>query len=237
MRADYYVMSQEAEKLAKSTFEENYLIKKNGSITGELREIITYLSVDMKMLADTYLSEKYSIDEYETYESICEFENTVIEELKPFGIDNCKFYIEVTNKKQKLFIVRCTFNDFIYDTIEERDKAEAQYNDLLGDITGLQEMNLDAVIEKYYATLPEDIYPKNREDLQTIYMGRILSCLTEITSSAMAEEYIVVAEQKRIEYQFEELSLIKELTKHKKKLETKKTGFGAMKNLFGSGKK
>lgn len=199
----------------------SYLIKKNGSITDELREIITYLSVDMKMLADTYLSEKYSIDEYETYESICEFENTVIEELKPFGIDNCKFYIEITNKKQKLFIVRCTFNDFIYDTIEERDKAEAQYNDLLGDIASLQEMNLDAVIEKYYATLPEDIYPKNREDLQTIYMGRILSCLTEITSSAMAEEYIVAAEQKRVEYQFEELSLIKELTKHKKKLETK----------------
>lgn len=199
----------------------SHILLKNGTITEELKTILVYLNIDMKMLADAYLYEKYSIDEYDTYEMMCDFEKIVLDELKLFGINGCSFYIDVVNKKQNLFELRCTFNGFVYSSIEERDKAEEQYNSFFEKDRIIEDLSLDEAIEKYYATLLPQIYPKNREDIQYLLMIHISNCLNTIPTSELVEPYIVDAEQKRIAYQFEELSLIIELTKYKKKLETK----------------
>lgn len=199
----------------------SHILMRNGQVTDELKDIISYLNVDMKVIADTYLYRKYSLDEYETYEELCEFETAVDEELETFGIEGCSFHHAFINKKQNLFDIRRTFNGYLYETIEERDKAEKQYDSFFEDGKDIVRMNLDEAIQKYYATLPPEIYPKNREDLQILYMGCINSNINAITTSEMAEQYIVNAEQKRVEYQFVELSLITALIKHKKKLEVK----------------
>ena len=199
----------------------SYILMKEDTLTDELKEIINYLNIDMPKLADAYLYLRYRLDEFDTYEAICDFEPVVEKEMNMFGINEGAFYNEFIDIKQQLFEKRRTFNGFVYETIEDRDNAEVQYNKFFEDGKEIEELSLDEAIQKYYATLPDNIYPKNREDLQAIFMHQITNSFDTLTTSVMVEPYIVDAEQKRIVFQYAELALITELSKYKKKLETK----------------
>lgn len=51
-----------------------YIMRENDGITDELRAIMEYLCVDKMALANSYLEDKYSLADYNTYEAIIEFE-------------------------------------------------------------------------------------------------------------------------------------------------------------------
>ena len=118
-----------------------YVMKENGGITDELRVLMEYLSVDKASLANSYLEEKYNLDDYTTYDALVEFEKVVIAELEQFAGTTCDFSYAVAEKKEILYIERRTFRQFTYDTIEERDFAEEQFYEFLGE--GFTELEMD----------------------------------------------------------------------------------------------
>lgn len=199
----------------------SYILVKQGQINTELKTIFRYLNIDMSMLADSYLREKYTLSDYDTYEEMVDFEKIVASELEVFEAATCKFMMETIIKKQQLFDIRRTFNGYMYDTIEIRDDAEKQYMEFFAEDENVMEMSLDELVAKYYVTLPQEIYTKNREDLQQIILAQISTHLEELQTSEAVEEYLADAEEKREKYGFEELSLCGLLGKYKKKLERK----------------
>ena len=158
----------------------------------------------------------YNMGEYTTYESIVPFEEQIKAEMKPFEVTECKYLSEVDDYKESLYTKRRTFNTFVYDTIEDRDKAEEQYTTFFDE--PVKDMDMDDLVEKYYETLPSTVYQKNREDLQLLIMSQLTGYIDVFQDSETIDSYIVTAENKKREYGYETLSLLDALLKKRKKL-------------------
>lgn len=222
-----------------------YVMKENGGITDELRVLMEYLSVDKASLANSYLEEKYNLDDYTTYDALVEFEKVVIAELEQFAGTTCDFSYEVAEKKEILYIECRTFRQFTYDTIEERDFAEEQFYTFVGD--GFMELELDELLEKYEATYDTAIVEKNREDFRAMIMEFVVVKVDEFQDTESLSGYVTYAQAKKEEHQLENSELLDVFEKKYKKLERKEkliAGAAAAKaklaatagNVMGKGK-
>ena len=196
-----------------------YVMKENGGITDELRVLMEYLSVDKASLANSYLEEKYNLDDYTTYDALVEFEKVVIAELEQFAGTTCDFSYAVAEKKEILYIERRTFRQFTYDTIEERDFAEEQFYEFLGE--GFTELEMDELLEKYEATYDKSIVEKNREDFRAMLMEFIVVKVDEFQDTESLAGYVAYAQAKKEEHQLETSELLDLFEKKYKKLERK----------------
>lgn len=194
----------------------SYIMKKHNGLTAELNNTVNYLNIDKQDLADSYLRSMYNMGEYTTYESIVPFDEQIKAEMKPFEVTECKYLSEVDDYKESLYTKRRTFNTFVYDTIEDRDKAEEQYTTFFDE--PVKDMDMDDLVEKYYETLPSTVYQKNREDLQLLIMSQLTGYIDVFQDSETIDSYIVTAENKKREYGYETLSLLDALLKKRKKL-------------------
>ena len=191
-------------------------MKKHNGLTDELNNTVNYLNIDKQDLADSYLRSMYNMNEYTTYESIVPFEEQIRAEMKPFDVTECKYLSEVDDYKESLYIKRRTFNAYVYDTIDDRDKAEEQFTTFFDE--PVKDMDMDDLVEKYYETLPSTVYQKNREDLQLLIMSQLTGYIDGFQDSETIDSYIVTAEGKMREYGYGTLSLLDALTKKRKKL-------------------
>ena len=222
-----------------------YIMKENGGITEELKNLMDYLCVDKASLADSYLETKYNIDEYNTYEAMVDFEKVVLEDLVQFGVDSCNYTNAVASKKERLYIERRTFNQYTYDTIEDRDAAEKQYYEFIGE--GFAEFVLDELLEKYEETYDEAIYEKNRDDFRGLLVMYISNKVNEFTDTASMESYMTYCKDKMAEHNLETWNVNALFEKKFKKVERKEkfdAGVaaakekiaGAASNVMGKGK-
>ena len=222
-----------------------YIMKENGGITEELKTLMDYLCVDKASLADSYLETKFNIDDYNTYEAMVDFEKVVLEELVQFGVAECNFTCAVASKKEKLYIERRTFNQHTYETIEDRDAAEKQYYEFIGE--GFSEFVLDELLEKYEETYDEALYEKNREDFRRIIVALIVGKVEEFTDTVSMESYREYCKTKIAEHNLEKWDVNDVFEKKYKKLERKEkfdAGVaaakdkiaGAASNVMGHGK-
>ena len=194
----------------------SYIMKKHNGLTDELNNTVNYLNIDKQDLADSYLRSMYNMNEYTTYESIVPFEEQIRAEMKPFDVTECKYLSEVDDYKESLYTKRRTFNAYVYDTIDDRDKAEEQFTTFFDE--PVKDMDMDDLVEKYYETLPSTVYQKNREDLQLLIMSQLTGYIDGFQDSETIDSYIVTAEGKMREYGYGTLSLLDALTKKRKKL-------------------
>lgn len=212
-----------------------YIMKENGGITDELKIVMDYLCVDKASLADSYLEAKYNLDDYTTYEEMVEFAKVVAEELVQFGVDECNFSCAVKSKKEKLYIQRRTFNQFVYDTIEERDFAKKQYFEFIGE--GFNDFDLDELLAKYEETYNEEIVEKNREDFRALIVALISNKVEEFTSTESMTSYIAYCQEKITEHNLENWNVMEIFQKKYKKLERKEkfdAGVAAAKDKISS---
>lgn len=198
----------------------SYIVKKNGGLTDEVKTLVEFLSIDMEMMADAYMFECFDMSVYTAYEDILPFEQRVIEEMKTFGIEECDYYHQVCIRKQALFDERRTFNSYIYETIEDRDKAEDQYVSYLED--KLESMDREELMNKFCSTFDESYYEKNREDLQMITMEYMKEDIVIINDTYDIDMFISKTQQKHMEYGQDDSVLLKELLKKRKQLYMKK---------------
>lgn len=196
-----------------------YVMKENGGITDELKTLMDYLCVDKASLADSYLEEKYNLADYTTYEAMVEFEKVVEAELVQFGVTECNFTYDVASKKETLYIERRTFRQYTYETIEERDAAEKQFYEFLGE--GFMEMELDELLEKYEATYNKDLTEKNRDDFQAMLLDYISVKVEEFQDSESLAGYVAYAEGKKLEHGLEKSELLNVFERKYKKLNRK----------------
>lgn len=202
-----------------------YIMRENDGITDELRAIMEYLCVDKMALANSYLEDKYNLADYNTYEAIIEFEKAVVTELKQFEVDSCEFTYNLASKKELLYIERRTFRQYTYETIEERDFAEKQFVDFVGE--GFVELELDELLEKYELTYDSEIVEKNKEDFRTALMSLISAKVDEIGNTEELAGYVAYAREKKEEHQLEQSEILNVFEKKYKKLERKeKIGAG-----------
>ena len=222
-----------------------YVMKENGGITEELKTLMDYLCVDKSSLADSYLETKYNIDEYNTYEAMDDFEKVLLADLVQFGVDSCNYTNAVASKKEKLYMERRTFNQHTYDTIEDRDVAEKQYYEFIGE--GFDEFLLDELLEKYEETYDEVLYEKNRDDFRGLLVTHISNKVEEFTDTTSMESYITYCKDKITEHNLENWDVDSIFDKKYKKLERKEkfdAGVaaakdkitGAASNVMGKGK-
>lgn len=212
-----------------------YIMKENGGITDELKTVMDYLCVDKASLADSYLEAKYNLDDYTTYEEMVDFAKVVAEELVQFGVDECNFSCAVESKKEKLYIQRRTFNQFVYDTIEERDFAKKQYFEFIGE--GFDDFDLDELLAKYEETYNEEIVEKNREDFRALIVALISNKVEEFTSTEAMTSYIEYCQEKITEHNLENWNVMEIFQKKYKKLERKEkfdAGVAAAKDKISS---
>lgn len=196
-----------------------YVMKENAGITEELKNLMDYLCVDKASLANSYLEEKYDLDDYTTYEEMVEFEKVVMEELRQFSVEVCDFSYDVISKKETLYIERRTFRQYIYETIEERDFAEEQFYAFVGE--GFMELEIDELLEKYEATYDKAFTEKNREDICGMLMSFIVAKVDEFQSMEILAGYVAYAQAKKVEHQLEQSELLDVFEKKYKKLERK----------------
>ncbi|MBP3617444.1 MAG: hypothetical protein J6J38_05335 [Lachnospiraceae bacterium] len=196
-----------------------YVMKENGGITDELKNLMDYLCVDKASLADTYLEEKFSLADYSTYEAMVEFEKVVAAELVQFGVTECNFTYDVASKKETLYIARRTFRQFTYDTIEERDFAEKQFYEFLGE--GFMELELDELLEKYDATYDNALTEKNRDDFQAMLLEYISVKVDEFRDTESIAGYVTYAQGKKLEHGLEKSELLDVFERKYKKLNRK----------------
>lgn len=199
----------------------SYVMKNDGCLTAEMKDILNYLCIDMATMADHYLRGVYSLLDYNTYEDVCDFEEVVKKEMEPFGVDNCKFLYEVQEKRQRLFDIRRTFRGNLYETIELKELVEEQYNNFFAEDENPAEMELDELVAKYYSTLDESIYEHNREDLQIYLMGFIDGKMDVFKESVELNPYIEEAQAQIDEHNCSGLSLMDSYTKKLKRLISK----------------
>ncbi len=196
-----------------------YVMKENGGITDELKNLMDYLCVDKASLADTYLEEKFSLADYSTYEAMVEFEKVVAAELVQFGVTECNFTYDVASKKETLYIARRTFRQYTYETIEERDFAEKQFYEFLGE--GFMELELDELLEKYDATYDNVLTEKNRDDFQAMLLEYISVKVDEFQDTESIAGYVAYAQGKKLEHGLEKSELLDVFEKKYKKLNRK----------------
>lgn len=222
-----------------------YIMKENGGITEELKTLMDYLCVDKASLADSYLETKFNIDDYTTYEEMVEFEKVVLEELVQFGVEECNYTNAVASKKERLYIERRTFNQYVYDTIEDRDEAEKQYYEFIGE--GFNDFALDELLEKYEETYDEALYEKNRDDFRNIIVALISGKMDDFVDTASMESYMTYCKDRMAEHNLETWNVNEVFAKKYKKLERKEkfdAGVAAAKdkiagaagNVMGKGK-
>lgn len=183
-----------------------YIMRENGGMTEELKDIMEYLCVDKMSLADSYLKAKYDLSDYTTYESMTDFEKVVLKEMEPFGVSGCSFYDAVATKKEALYVARRTFHGHTYDSIEERDLVEKQYDYFMEE--EFEKMTLDELLEKYDTTYDKKWYEKNREEFQMFILQLIKSRSEEFQSSDEVLPYVTYAKQKKSEHQLETSELL-----------------------------
>lgn len=196
-----------------------YIMKNNGGLSEELRVLLDFLGIDMQAMADTYLRSVYDMFRYGTYEEMLKFEETIRAEMIPFGVTECNYLFDVLNLKQQMFDIRRTFNGYLYETIEEKDKAEEQFTAFLAD--GLDDMDIDQLIDKYFETLQPEYTEKNREDLQKIVIEYVAKYMEMFQCTQDIMPYIEQVEVVRQNHGLEKLSLLDALNKKYKQLARK----------------
>lgn len=195
------------------------IMKDYGGITEELRDFISYLAIDIASIADSFFDTKYDMDDFDTYEKMCDLVAILGDELVQFGIDSCLFYEKAEAKKQYLFDIKRTFNGYMYDTIEQRDFAEKQYNDFLAE--SIEEMDIEEALAKYESTFDPDMTEKNRQDLQTIVLVVIADRVKMFTEADSLKIYVDYAENKKKEHGLEKCQLLDTINKKYKALALK----------------
>jgi len=193
-----------------------YVMSENGGITEEMMTLMDYLYVDKPSLASSYLATKYDLSDYTVYEEIIEFEKVVADEMARFNIVACAFADEVETKKEKLYIERRTFHQFTYETIEERDFAEKQYNDFAG--TGFAERNLDELLEKYDETYVQELLPTNSIYIRQELLQFIEALVDEFKDSDSLSIYVFYAKKIKKEHELEKLDVLDVIEKKYKNL-------------------
>lgn len=183
-----------------------YIMEENGGITAELRELLEYLYVDKASMADSYLEWHYNLSDYTTYESILEFEKVVLAEMEQFGVSKCNYYEALVERREVLYKERRTFHGRVYDTIEERDDMEKQFNEFMDVV--LDEMSLDELLEKYDSSYDESLHVNNQEDARAMIMTYIRMKTEDFKSSDEVMPYIAYAQQKKIEHKLETSELV-----------------------------
>lgn len=222
-----------------------YIMQEKGTITEELKSVMDYLCVDKVSLANSYLETKYNLADYTTYEAMVEIEKVVIAELEQFEVDDCDFSYEVASKKETLYIERRTFRQYTYETIEERDAAEKQFYEFIGE--GFEEQELDELLEKYEETFHVGLVEKNQEDIRALLMLYISAKVEEFQDTVSLEYYVSYAQTKKEEHRLEQSELLDVFEKKYKKLARKEkinAGVSAAKdklsatagNVMGRGK-
>lgn len=196
-----------------------YIMEQNGGISAELRELMNYLCVDKGALANSYLSAKYDLSDYNTYEDIVEFEKVVKEEMVPFDVEECLFSYQVASKRETLYIIRRTFHDFVYDTIEERDFAEKQYYEFVGE--GFNELELDELIEKHDLTYGKEILLPNGEYIRKMLLILIEPKMEDFQDTETILPYLSRETAKMQERNLTEAEIVKVLEKRYKHLNRK----------------
>lgn len=196
-----------------------YIMKENGGITEELKVVMDYLCVDKASLADSYLEAKYDISDYNTYEDMVEFAKVVAEELVQFGVEECNYSCAVESKKERLYVLRRTFNQFVYDTIEERDFAEKQYYEFIGE--GFNDFGLNELLAKYEETYAEELVEKNREDFQAMLVTLISIKVDEFKSTESMTSYMEYCQEKMAEHNLTSWNVTDVFQKKYKKIERK----------------
>ena len=205
----------------------SYLLVKNGGLSDDMKQVCEYMGLDKGTLADIYLEELKGPISLYSYEEACSFVDEVAEELTKFGISSCQYYDKAVAKKEELYIIRRTFNSFVYDTIEQRDDAEKQFKEFFGEYDNLSEMELNELVAKYYETYNEDIYPQNRIDLQQIIIPYASEKLKMIKTIEEITPYVDDATEKSKEYNDENMSLLRTFESSLKKLKLKTGIFNA----------
>ena len=187
--------------LVDNPYEKNiysYLIRKNGGVSSELRSVLNYLGMSTESLADIYLKFKYGAISLNNYEEAVEFEKTIIAELDQFGTDNCEYLKQTAARKEELYVIRRTFNGYVYDTIEIRDEAEAQYTEFLADLD-LENMNADELSTAYYETYYANVHDHIKEDLREAILPYIEKELKKIKTVEEIEPYYSDSKNRCIE--------------------------------------
>lgn len=196
-----------------------YIMQDNNGITEELKSLMDYLYVDKPSLASSYLETKYDLNDYKTYEEMVEFEKVVIAELALFSIAGCAFSEQVTVKKERLYIERRTFHQHTYDTIEERDFAEKQYNDFVGD--GFAELDIDSLLERDDATYKQDLLEPNRDYIRRELLDYIEAVVDKFKDSDSLSIYVIYAKNKQKERQLVNYEVLNVIEKKYKQLAMK----------------
>jgi len=139
--------------------------------------------------------------------------------LVQFGVTECNFTYDVASKKETLYIARRTFHQFTYDTIEERDFAEKQFYEFLGE--GFMELELDELLEKYDATYDNALTEKNRDDFQAMLLEYISVKVDEFRDTESIAGYVTYAQGKKLEHGLEKSELLDVFERKYKKLNRK----------------
>ncbi len=139
-----------------------YMVKFKGGVTEEIRTMMNFFEVSISDLADAFLRSMYNIADYPTYEDSERLVHEIERDLKGFGVTECYLLKEAKDHRDRLYEIRRTYHNHIFNTIEERDAAEAEYKAFFAD-KNLMEMNIDEIVDLYVETMKADLMPANAE--------------------------------------------------------------------------
>lgn len=205
-----------------------YLCRKQGGFSEEVRKLMSYYEADVEQLADLFIREKFDLSSCQVYEDAKAMKEQVKESLKVYQTEECKFLYEVLELEEELLIKRRTFREYLYESVEERDAAEKQYNEFSEELKDIEDMDLDELFVKYEKTWQDGIYPKNRAEFQELLMIHMKNYAKQFSEEALLEPYIAKAEELKMNYNLVECEALDMLLKCKKKLQTKKKIAGAV---------
>ena len=208
-----------------------YIIGEYGGMTGELLAIMDYLFVDKPSLVSSYLETKYDLNDYKTYEEIVEFEKVVKAELLAFAITECEYSDNMAKKKERLYIERRTFHHHTYDTIEERDFAEKQYDEFVGD--GFAVLDMDGLLERENATYEQELLETNRDYIRQELLEAIEVVVEGFKDSESLSIYVIYAKNKQKEHRLVKYEVLNVIEKKYKKLVRKEKLEAKMADIKG----